>query len=156
MGVSALIRSALIPALAFMMAAAGAIAHASDAGDGNAVTQMATQLRADLAAGEKYPDLAESDRRRVLELLARMETRMGAADSIDELTSRNQVRMYNDQNEINAILTGSANDDRLVCQRMRISGSHRKQNICITAAEWEERTAIDKAKFERYRQMTTN
>src|SRR5690606_41056314 len=75
MGVSALIRSALIPALAFMMAAAGAIAHASDAGDGNAVTQMATQLRADLAAGEKYPDLAESDRRRVLELLARTETR---------------------------------------------------------------------------------
>lgn len=121
----------------------------------NPVQQQADLIRAELADGETYPHLTPTEHRRVLELLGRMEAQMGSVSSVDDLNKRAMVRLFNDQQEINAILTRTDDDSQLVCNRTRVVGSHRKQNVCITAAEWEERREIDKANMTRFRHNTT-
>lgn len=140
--------------LALAIFASAAYAAGNGSGQDNPVRQAAEQVRAALAAGE-YPDLTSAEHRRALELANRMEAQMGSASSVDELTQHARVRLFNDQQELNAILTGVDANDRLVCTRMRVSGTHRRQNVCVTAAERDERRELNKQQLNRYRQQNT-
>lgn len=150
--------AALLMGLAFS-ASSGHTQGATDAHDPpahrNPVQLHADLVREEIALGERYPHLTPADQRRVLELLARMEAHMGSASSVDDLGNQAKVRLFNDQQEVNALLTGAEDDTQLVCSRTRVSGSHRKQNVCITAAQWRERREQDKLKLTRYQHNTT-
>jgi hypothetical protein len=106
-------------------------------------TEQAAQIRQDLAAGDKYSEIKDSDRRDVIELLGRMEAQLSAAGGIDALGPGARVQLYNDQERVNAILTGARADSRLICRRAQVTGSHRKRQTCATVAEIERRRQSD-------------
>ena len=131
--------------LAFSMVGAHASGNAQAYMDVEArpFTEQAAQIREDLAAGDKYSEITDSDRRDVLELLGRMEAQLAAAGSVDALGTQAKVHIHNDQERINAILTGARADSRMVCRRVQVTGTHRKQQNCATVAELERRRQSD-------------
>lgn len=131
--------------LAFGMAGAHASRKAQTFMDVETLpfTEQATRIRQDLAAGDKYSEIKDSDRRDVLELLERMEAQLNAAGGVDALGTQAKLHLYNDQERINAILTGARADSRVICRRAQVTGTHRKQQTCATAAELERRRQSD-------------
>ncbi|TDK24454.1 hypothetical protein E2F46_09245 [Luteimonas aestuarii] len=106
---------------------------------------QAAQIRADLSAGDAYSEISPSDRDTVLGLLARMETMLDASENdIDGLPSDSRVQLFNDQEQVNTILTGARADSRMVCTRTQVTGSHRRQQVCMTVADRERRRARDR------------
>lgn len=97
-----------------------------------AFRQQAEQIRKDLSSSDKYSEIVKSDRELVLSLLGRMEDRLhGTAD----LTEQTKIATFNEQEQINAILAGAAEDSRQVCRREIVVGSNRRQNVCMTLAQ---------------------
>src|SRR3546814_19983702 len=51
------------------------------------------------------------------------------------LNERRKLRVFNDQELINNILTSADEDSRLVCRREKKTGTHMASNQCMTVAE---------------------
>jgi hypothetical protein len=100
---------------------------------------QAEQLRKDLAGSEQYSEITESDRAAALALLDRLETRLDGVSEVSTLPEQAKVSVFNDQEALNAILTGAAADSRQSCRREHVVGSNRRQNVCMTVAERRRR-----------------
>lgn len=61
-----------------------------------------------------------------------------------QLPSDDRVELFNHQEQINTILTGARADSRMVCTRTQVTGSHRKQQVCMTVADRERRRERDR------------
>jgi hypothetical protein len=59
------------------------------------------------------------------------------------------VRVFNDQEVVNTLLTQARADSRLVCDRSRPTGSHRRQTKCQTVAERRRRMESDQDHLQR-------
>ena len=138
-------RSLLLAAL--MLPTVGAIASDEPGLDvtATALQQQAAQIREDIALGVKYAEIKSEDRQAVLDALRRMESELAGVDSVEALSERAKVAVFNDQERINTILTQASADSQLVCRREVVTGSHRKQNICLTVAE--------RARLREYNQL---
>lgn len=100
---------------------------------------QAEQLRKDLAGSEQYSEITESARAAALALLDRLETRLDGVSEVSTLPEQAKVSVFNDQEALNAILTGAAADSRQSCRREHVVGSNRRQNVCMTVAERRRR-----------------
>lgn len=100
---------------------------------------QAEQLRKDLAGSEQYSEITEPDRAAALALLDRLETRLDGVSEVSTLPEQAKVSVFNDQEALNAILTGAAADSRQSCRREHVVGSNRRQNVCMTVAERRRR-----------------
>ena len=87
-----------------------------------------------LEDGETYVEIRSTDRDRVRELLGRIETLLVGKSRLDELSEDAKVQAFNDQQEINALLTRALTDSRMVCEREQKVGSHRRTTSCMTVA----------------------
>ncbi len=87
-----------------------------------------------LEDGETYIEIRSTDRDRVRELLGRIETLLAGKSRLDELSEDAKVQAFNDQQEINALLTRALTDSRMVCEREQKVGSHRRTTSCMTVA----------------------
>lgn len=96
---------------------------------------QAGQIRAELADGDAYSEIDSNDRLRVMELLDRIGMHIERAGSVDSLPEHRRVAVFNDQEQINAILTQASEDSRLVCRRERVTGTRRITTECMTVAE---------------------
>jgi hypothetical protein len=129
--------------------ALSSVAHASKTSEANLdiesrpFSQQAAQIRADLAASDKYSEISPADRDTVLRLLARIEDLLASVDKVDALPMQSKVDLFNDQEQVNTILTGARADSRMICRREIATGSHRKQQTCMTVAERERRRERD-------------
>lgn len=94
-----------------------------------------TQVLADLEDGKTYAEISSADRNQVRMLLERMYTKINAAGGAEQLREADRVAVFNDQEQVNTILTRARADSRLVCTREKATGSHRPQNRCLTVAE---------------------
>ncbi|TDK24453.1 hypothetical protein E2F46_09240 [Luteimonas aestuarii] len=137
----------------------GSTAHATQ-GDldvqSRPFAQQAQLIRSAIATGEEYSEISASDRDVVLALLTRIETTLGSAESVDALLTQARVDLFNDQEQVNAILTGAREDSRIICRRTQVTGSHRKQQVCATKAERDRQIAADRENLDRYRSMRTD
>ena len=59
---------------------------------------------------------------------------MAGKSRLDELSEDAKVQAFNDQQEINALLTRALTDSRMVCEREQKVGSHRRTTSCMTVA----------------------
>jgi hypothetical protein len=82
-----------------------------------------------------YSELSGTQRRDVLEALERMQRILAQADSVSQLDEEAKVKLFNDQEVVNTLLTQAAADSRLVCRQHGKTGSHRKTTKCRTVAE---------------------
>lgn len=151
--------AALLLGLAFSLGAASA--HSSGAevqdqdGQTRAFLEQAIQIRADLAAGDRYSGIRSTEQDTVLRLLHRMEALLARAGSVESLSKANKVRLFNDQERINNILTSASSNERTVCERTRITGTHRRQSVCLSVAEREHYRESGKQQMLSHQRNTT-
>jgi len=88
----------------------------------------------ELGDGETYSEISTDDRRKVEAALARISATLDRAGGADELGESQKVEVFNDQELVNNILTRAGEDSRLVCKRVRKTGSHMTSNQCMTVA----------------------
>lgn len=137
------------------------LAHATHASEADldvkarSFAVQSAQIRADLSAGEAYSEISPSDRDTVLGLLARMETMLDASENgIDGLPSDSRVQLFNDQEQVNTILTDARADSRMVCTRTQVTGTHRRQQVCMTVADRERRRERDREEAAQKQRWT--
>ena len=116
---------------------------------------QAARIRADLAGGGKYAEIKPEDRRTVLSLLDRIKSQLGPDERVDELPQQATIDIFNDQEQINGILTGLQTDNRLICRREQVTGSHRRQQRCISNTIRDSQRKADQEALQHYRQTRT-
>ncbi|MDR7067916.1 hypothetical protein J2X02_000733 [Pseudoxanthomonas japonensis] len=108
-------------------------------------------IETDLANGETYSELTSKDRVQVSEALDRIGALLSESGDIAGLGEAQKVRVFNDQELVNNILSQAADDSRLVCRREKQIGSNRVTTQCMTAlqrdrqAEQARKTMSDSA-----------
>lgn len=85
----------------------------------------------------RYKDMAGADRDRLLQTQDRVLGRLEGRTRTTELPRVDQVALFNDLEEISA-LVNKAEDDRMVCERSRPIGSNRPVSVCKTVAQRRE------------------
>ena len=130
-----------------MLVAGGAMAADRqanpDAGPSEFEAQMISIQEA-LDDGETYGEISATERREVLAALARIRTALDPSGDAGHLSERQKLKVFNDQELINNILTSADEDSQLVCRREKKTGTHLASNQCLTVAE--RRRAADHAR----------
>lgn len=101
---------------------------------GGAFAEQRKAIEADLADGETYSEISTEDRATVNQALDRIAGLFQAYGSVERLSWEDRTQMFNDQEQINNILTKAGEDSRLVCRREKKVGSHRVTTQCSTVA----------------------
>ncbi len=107
------------------------------------------QIEEDLADGKTYAEISSGDRAKVRESLNRISGELEGVASIDSLNEEAKARVFNDQEQINTILTQAEADSRLVCTRTKPTGSNRNVTTCETVAERDRRRELDQDTLQR-------
>lgn len=107
-------------------------------------------LISELERGERYREIAPMDRRAVMESLQRMASWLESAGSIHQMTEAEKVRLFNEQEKINVLLTAAAADSRIVCTRESRVGTRMQSSNCYTVAERQRRREKDTDDAERW------
>ncbi len=99
---------------------------------------QAERVRASLGEEGRHAAASDDERARIETLLSRIQAVFDARGSGNDLSEGDRLRVLNAQEEVNAIL--ARNDgDRLVCEFITRTGSHRRSKECLTVREREER-----------------
>jgi hypothetical protein len=127
------------PAFSQTPAAAGVQADAPPAQPTlQQIVAQQIQLRGQVAGKRgAFKDISESDRERLLKQQNRLLALLEGRNSIDALRPEERVEVFNVLQEVNAAVT-KAEDERKICERTRLTGSHRFQVVCMTAKEYRE------------------
>lgn len=126
----------IVPAAEASMSAASGGSDAS--GQLNIAVPFEKQkekILADLGEGKTYAEISQSDRIEVRNALNRIGDSLQRAGGVDQLSPEDKVKVINDQELVNTILTRAGEDSRLVCSREKKVGSHRATTQCHTVAQ---------------------
>ncbi len=126
--------------LAMWSATASAQSQAAVLVETDAAAIVAQQSEIRQAAQQRsgrYKDMAGADRDRLLRTQDRVLGRLDGRTSTTELPRADQVALFNDLEEISA-LVNKAEDDRMICERSRPIGSNRPVSVCKTVAQRRE------------------
>lgn len=85
--------------------------------------------------GESYSEISKADREKVVEALSRIGSALQTGGGVNGLNADQKVAVFNDQEQVNTILTEAGDDSRLICRRAATTGSHRTTTQCMTVAE---------------------
>jgi hypothetical protein len=83
-----------------------------------------------------FKGLKPEDRATVLRLLAEMAETLEGVAAVGELHPAKRSQLYNQQEQVNSLLLAADPDQRVVCRREGLVGSHFRTNKCATVAEW--------------------
>jgi len=103
--------------------------------ESGAFGQQKHAVLTELSTGEQYAAISDQDRQIVTSLLHRMQELVGVSGEVDSLSASERIQLFNDQEQVNAILTRARDDSRLVCRRETVVGSRLSQTVCLTVAE---------------------
>ncbi|MBN8482287.1 MAG: hypothetical protein J0L88_11930 [Xanthomonadales bacterium] len=103
---------------------------------------QAGRVRASLAPDGRHATANDAERGRIEALLLRIEAIFDARGSGQALSEGDRLQVLNAQEEINAILA-RRDGDRLVCEFVMRTGSHRRGKECLTVREREARRAAE-------------
>lgn len=117
--------------------------------------QQRQSILDDLAAGERYAEIKAENRDTVLSLLDEMGQIIAAAPSVDALNDAQRIRLFNHQEQVNALLLQAADDSRLLCNQRVRTGSHRRTVDCETVAQRRERRERDQNTLRLIQRPTT-
>ena len=106
----------------------------------------------EMEKGERFKEISADDKAQVLAALDRMEAVMGGR-SVGQLSEDDKVKVINDQELVNALLTKASTDSRVQCRRERRVGSHRTTSTCRTVAEWRRVSQQSREDIEKRRSL---
>lgn len=129
--------------LALLSIAAPALAK----DDAQAVTKLdpaaflatKTTIEKEIYTEDRYKELSDEDRKRVLDALDRMADTLDGATSVQSLSADDRAQLITDQTLVNTVLTQAAEDSRLICTREQKVGTRFKTTVCETVATRRER-----------------
>jgi hypothetical protein len=81
-----------------------------------------------------YKELSAHEKQRILDEQQVLYRALEGKDSIDALNGPQKIQIANALESI-AALVSRAEDDRKVCERVKVLGSNRPQNVCMTVGE---------------------
>jgi hypothetical protein len=133
-------KKAAIPLLAglFLVATtawAGDDGKALTATDSTTFRAQRQEIHRQLADGKTYSELEKKQRDEVTAALDRIDGALAEKGSVESMPEEMKLRVFNDQELVNTILTKGREDSRLFCTRETPSGSHRARTSCKTVAE---------------------
>lgn len=101
------------------------------------------QLVNEIETGDTYAEIDSMQKVEVMQSLDRIGTWLESAGSIDAMSEEQRIRVFNEQEKINTMLTGVAADSRQVCTREATVGTRMRQTTCFTVAERRRRREAD-------------
>lgn len=93
------------------------------------------RILSDLAGGEKYSEISQQDQRDVRNALDRIAQQLDSVGSIEALSDAQRLRVFNDQEVVNNILTRAGEDSRMVCKRESSVSTRIASTQCLTVAQ---------------------
>lgn len=97
-----------------------------------------------------YAHLDALRRSRLIDAQARVFDLTGRAAASRGLSADDQLALFNELKKVEALLNKRDADDRMVCERIALSGTRRHQMACMTRAEREAKAdSVRKALMER-------
>ncbi|MFI4953962.1 MAG: hypothetical protein ACHP7M_12555 [Burkholderiales bacterium] len=109
--------------------------------------QTADGIREEMQSGGKFEFTRPDERTTIEKKLADMAGLFEKDGSIEHMQQDTKIRLYNDQESVNAILT-KRDSDRVICENRMPVGSHIPKTTCHTYGQAEE------ARRETIRQTT--
>ncbi len=98
-------------------------------------TAQKTEFMQNIDEGKTYKEITPENKARVSFLMDRMDARLKRAGSAANLSMAERTDFFNDQQEVNNLLTNASKDSRLVCRRTQEVGTHQYSNRCLTVAQ---------------------
>lgn len=111
-----------------------ATGHQSVSFDPAAYEQQRSAIERDIRKGDRYAEIGDQRRRKVLDNLKEIGRLLEDVTVLEDLKPEEKAQLFNLQEEVNTLLTGAAEDSRLICKRERKTGSHRQTTQCRTVA----------------------
>lgn len=124
-----------------LAASFGAAADDTDGPTFDEIRKQQLELREEVAGREGiFQAMEDVDRTSIMVRQDELLTLIEGKEAVQDLDDESQVRAFNLLQEINAIVN-NVEDDRVVCEYVRKTGSHRKSKQCYTVAERREQRA---------------
>lgn len=98
------------------------------------VAEQLAQVEAAINS-EDYSELAADDRAALRDALGRIRNNVPASGSVEQLSPDLRTAVFNDQELVNMIMTRAHADSRMVCERVRTTGSNRREQVCMTLGQ---------------------
>ncbi|QNK00032.1 hypothetical protein [Dyella telluris] len=98
---------------------------------------VADHVRQQMAPGGRFASVAKPDQEKVNRDLGNMESLYDKFGSVDAMDQSSKVALYNNQSEVNAILT-SHDADREICEQIKPMGSNIPKTVCKTQRQIDE------------------
>lgn len=114
-----------------------------------AFLEQRARIEEEMRPGGAYMEISNSNRRSVVDGLGVIETELQRVGTVDAMSPDARVRVFNEQEKINEILTEAARDSRLHCERRGRVGTRFKQTHCATYAERMRRAEQDRDSAHR-------
>ncbi|MEP7041765.1 MAG: hypothetical protein ABI843_01810 [Dokdonella sp.] len=109
---------------------------------------VAGWVRAQMEAGGRYSEVSSGERSKVDAKLGEMGKMFEQHGDVAQMGDADKTRMFNTQQEINAILS-KRDGDRLICKTERPVGSNIPVKTCQTASKIEGRRRDDLKDFQQ-------
>lgn len=123
--------------IAIMLLSASIVAGANGVAQTNieAIREQQQKIRAVLEDRKgAYKDMSEADRSKLFAEQSKVEQLTQGKTSTSDLDERSRVELFNSLETIKAIVT-NAEDERMVCERVKRTGSNRPERVCKTVAQ---------------------
>jgi multidrug resistance efflux pump len=134
--VKSLSLAALALGLVLSFSPAGAQHHPNT--DAAAIRAQQSQIRSDAQARiGRYKDMSETKRLKMFEHQDRVEHLTAGISQTTELGENDQIVLFNALEAIEA-LVNQAENERMVCRRIKPVGSNRPTTVCRTVAQLRE------------------
>jgi hypothetical protein len=98
---------------------------------------VADHVRQQMAPGGRFESVSKTDQDKVNRDLGNMESLYDKFGTVDAMDQASKVALYNNQSEVNAILT-SHDADREICEQVKPMGSNIPKTVCKTQRQIAE------------------
>lgn len=100
-----------------------------------AIVEQQQEIRSEAAAGNgRYEDMDESIRQQLFTEQDLVFSMLDGHERSTELSAIDQTRLFNSLESISAIVN-RAEDERMICERVRKTGTNRTERVCKTVAQ---------------------
>lgn len=99
--------------------------------------EVAAAVRKEMSSGGRFEFVSRRERYTVDRQLADMQALFNQFGAVDKMDANSKVRLFNDQEEINGILTRN-DSDRRICVREVPVGTHFVKMVCETYGELKQ------------------
>lgn len=97
---------------------------------------VAAAVRKEMVPGGRFEFIDNKERETVDKRLDEMASLFDSYGTVDKMNPDSKIKLFNDQEEVNAILR-HRDDDRRICQSVAPVGSHIPRTICTTYRDQE-------------------